>query len=56
MSGRIEQLVKESFADQYFEKAKECLQELREQCEKVSNLLKPRTTNFVYRLTDFESP
>ncbi|CAO3668533.1 unnamed protein product [Umbelopsis ramanniana] len=34
MSGRIGQLVKESFADQYFEKAKECLQELREQCKK----------------------
>ncbi|KAI8576665.1 hypothetical protein K450DRAFT_256125 [Umbelopsis ramanniana AG] len=34
MSDRIEQLVKESFADQYFEKAKECLQELREQCKK----------------------
>lgn len=37
MSTRIEQLVKESFADQYFGKAKECLQELREQCKKVSN-------------------
>jgi hypothetical protein len=35
MSERIEQLVKESFADQYFEKAKECLQELRQQCKKV---------------------
>lgn len=35
MSEQIEQLVKESFADQYFEKALNCLKVLREECKKV---------------------
>lgn len=36
MSTRIEQLVKDSFADQYFEKAITCLKLLRDQCKMVS--------------------
>jgi hypothetical protein len=35
MSARIEQLVKDSFADQYFEKAITCLKLLRDQCKMV---------------------
>ena len=39
MRKRIEQIVMDSFGDQFYEKALECLKCLREQCIKVGHLL-----------------
>ena len=39
MKKRIEQIVTDSFGDQFYEKALDCLKCLREQCIKVSTTL-----------------